>query len=65
MEFMKRVPPPRTIYMEEGTSAAWAEEARGPTAIGGRIAGAMFGISFVPEWGRVCITFDKEARVRV
>ena len=26
MEFVKKVPPPRTIYMEEGTLAAWALE---------------------------------------
>jgi len=26
MEFVKNVPPPRTIYMEEGTLAAWALE---------------------------------------
>ncbi len=26
MEFVKRVPPPRTIYMEEGSLAAWALE---------------------------------------
>ena len=26
MEFVKTVPPPRTIYMEEGTLAAWALE---------------------------------------
>jgi hypothetical protein len=26
MEFVKRVPPPRTIYVEEGTLAAWALE---------------------------------------
>ena len=26
MEFVKKIPPPRTIYMEEGTLAAWALE---------------------------------------
>ena len=26
MEFVKTVPPPRTIYMEEGTLAAWVLE---------------------------------------
>jgi len=26
MEFVKKVPPPRIIYMEEGTMAAWALE---------------------------------------
>ena len=26
MEFVKKIPPPRTIYMEESTLAAWALE---------------------------------------
>ena len=26
MEFVKKVAPPRTVYMEEGTLAAWALE---------------------------------------
>src|SRR5208283_947336 len=29
IEFVRTVPPPRTVYMEEGTLAAWAQLARG------------------------------------
>ena len=36
MEFVKQVPAPRTIYMEEGTLAAWALEAAGAALLQGR-----------------------------
>ena len=49
MEFVKQVPAPRTIYMEEGTLAAWALEtcvqrdspSGGPTAAVQRTDGSL------------------------